>query len=116
MRCVRRATDQPSSDYAPDAFGFTDVTGQVTGTVINANTVTITGIGPLPVGVSVSGGGSPQIRINNAGSWVTSGSISNGQTLQLRLTSSATPETMLSATVTVGTAFDQWDVTTAIDP
>ena len=116
VRCVRRATDQPSSDYAPDAFGFIDVTGQVTGTLINANTVTITGIGPLPVGVSVSGGGSPQIRING-GSWVTSGSISNGQTLQLRLTSSAAPETMLSATVTVGTAFDQWDVTTQLpDP
>lgn len=43
---------------------------------------------------------------------MTSGTITNGQTLAVRLTSSASNITMLSATVDVGGVTDQWDVTT----
>ena len=78
--------------------------------LIESNIVTITGI-TGSVSVSISGQGSPQFRIAG-GSWVTSGTITNGQTLQLRLTSNAANSTTNSATVTAGTASDQWDVTT----
>lgn len=102
------------ADIVPDAFSFTDRTEAATNTQILSNTITIVGLGGS-TGVSVSGGGNPQISISG-GAWVTSGSISNGQTLQVRLTSAAADETTLSATVSVGGVSDQWDVTTAAPP
>lgn len=108
-------TSTASQDNTPDSLVLTDVIGQALSTQISSNTVTIAGIGPGPVSVSVTGGGSPQISING-GSWVTSGTINNGETLQARLTSSASLNSKLSATVTVGTLSDQWDVTTMSDP
>lgn len=106
------ATTTQVQDNTPNAFAFTDVTGQQLAAVITSNTLTITGIGPAPVSVSVTGAGSPQISING-GAWGTSGSISNGQTLAVRLTSAATSNTARTATVTVGTVSDTWSVTTA---
>lgn len=99
-------------DTTPDAFNFTpNVTNAALNTLTTAaNTVTISGINS-PASVSVSGGGSPQVRING-GSWVTSGTISNGETLQLRLTSSGSYNTGLTATVNVGGVTDNWSVTT----
>lgn len=106
------ATTTQVQDNTPNAFAFTDVTGQQLAAVITSNTLTITGIGPAPVSVSVTGAGSPQISING-GAWGTSGSISNGQTLAVRLTSAGTSNTARTATVTVGTVSDTWSVTTA---
>lgn len=106
------ATTTQVQDNTPSAFAFTDVTGQQLAAVITSNALTISGIGPAPVSVSVSGAGSPQISING-GAWATSGSISSGQTLRVRLTSAATSNTARTATVTVGTASDTWSVTTA---
>ncbi|MGD9537147.1 MAG: hypothetical protein AB7P52_05260 [Alphaproteobacteria bacterium] len=103
-----------AQDTTPDAFSFTDQTDVALSTLTTSNTVNITGI-TGSVSVSISGNGSPQFRIAG-GSWVTSGTITNGQTLQLRLTSNASGNTMNSATVTVGSANDQWDVTTVQPP
>lgn len=100
-----------NADTTPDAFSFTDQSGVATSTLIESNTINITGI-DTATNVSISGDGSPEFRIAG-GSWTTSGTITNGQTLQLRLTSNAANSTTNSATVTVGTVNDQWDVTTA---
>ena len=101
-----------SQDTTPDAFSFTDQTGVATSTLTTSNSLTITGISAsASVNVSVSGQGSPQVKING-GAWTTSGTIQNNQSLQVRLTSAATDSTKYSATVTVGTVSDQWDVTT----
>ena len=97
-------------DTAPDAYTFTDLTGQALSTLIASNSVTIGGINS-GASVSVTGTGSPQISING-GAWVTSGTITNGQTLQVRLTSSASFSTALTATVDVGGVTDTWSVTT----
>ena len=94
----------------PAPFSFIDQTGVASGAVITSNAVTITGIGAA-VAVSISGNGTPEFRIAG-GAWVTNGSITDGQTLELRLTSSGAHSTIHSATVTVGTLSDQWDVTT----
>lgn len=102
--------DVTTQDKTPAGLTFTDVTGQALNSVITSNSATITGItGSVPV--SVSGDGSPEVRING-GSWVSSGTITNGQSLEVRLTSSGSNSTMRSATVTVGSGSDQWDVTT----
>jgi hypothetical protein len=100
-----------SQDTSPDAFNFTDKTGIALNTLTTSNSVNITGI-TGSVNVSVSGTGSPQLRVNG-GSW-TAGptTITNGQSLEVRLTSSSSPNTMRSATVTVGSGSNQWDVTT----
>jgi hypothetical protein len=106
--------DVTTNDNAPTAFNFTDQTGVAQSTLTTSNSLTISGI-TGSVAVSVSGAGSPQIRING-GSWVTSGTITSGQSLEVRLTSNASYSTMNSATVTVGSGSDQWDVTTLAPP
>lgn len=107
---VTNQWDVTTQDKTPAGLTFTDVTGQALNTVITSNSATITGI-TGSVAVSVSGDGSPEVRING-GSWVGSGTITNGQSLEVRLTSSGSNSTMRSATVTVGSGSDQWDVTT----
>lgn len=99
-----------AEDTTPDAFSFTDQTGVELSTLTTSNSIAISGINSS-ASVSVSGQGSPQVRING-GSWVTSGSITNGQTLEVRLTSSASFVTAHTATVTVGGVNDVWSVTT----
>lgn len=98
------------TDSTPNAFTFTDVTGQALSTLITSNTITISGL-TTGASVSVSGSGSPKISING-GAWVTSGTITNGQSLRVQLTSSASFSTALSATVDVGGVTDSWSVTT----
>lgn len=101
-------TQQTACDTTPNAFIFTDVTGANTATLIASNNVTISGINTA---TPVSATGGAQFRING-GSWVTTGNITNGQTLEVRLTSSASFSTAVSSTVTVGTVSDSWSITT----
>lgn len=99
-----------AADTTPNAFTFTDVTGATQSTLVTSNPVTISGINTTTP-VSVTGTGA-QISING-GAWGTSGNITNGQTLEVRLTSSASFNTAMTATVTVGGVNDTWSVTTA---
>jgi len=108
VRCVRRDL---TPDTTPTAFNFTDQTGVAVSTLTTSNSLTISGINTATA-VSITGDGSPQFRING-GAWGTSGNILDGQSLELRLISNAAGSTMNSATVTVGTVSEQWDVTTA---
>lgn len=113
MRCTSGIWTNTTSnpDTTPDPFSFLDQTGVATSSLITSNSVTIMGI-DASTPVSVSGDGSPEIRISG-GSWATNGNIENGQTLEVRLTSNAASTTMNSASVDVGGVTDQWDVTTA---
>jgi len=97
-------------DLTPDAFNFTDLTLQEHNTLVTSNTITISGINSNPT-VSVSGVGAPEIRING-GAWTTSGTITNGQTLQVRLTTANASATTRSATVDINGVSDVWNVTT----
>jgi hypothetical protein len=99
-----------SSDTTPNSFSFTDVTNQELNTLITSNSISITGIN-APTAVSVSGNGSPQVSINGGG-WTTSGSISSGQTIRVRLTSANIGSTQYVATVNIGGEVDIWRVTT----
>jgi len=98
-----------AADTTPNAFTFTDVTNAEPSTLTTSNTITITGINTTTP-VSVTGTGA-QISING-GAWGTSGNITNGQTLAVRLTSSASFATAMTATVNVGGVTDNWSVTT----
>lgn len=101
-----------SQDTTPNAFSFTNLTNQAVSTTILSNVVTVGGFdGPLSV--SVSGQGSPQIQIAG-GSWAASGSISPGQTLRVRLTTSSSSNTAHGASVSLGTFSTNWTATTII--
>src|SRR6056300_789887 len=101
-------TEGEPADTTPDAFDFTDQSNLSLSTLTYSNNVTISGINQS---VSVSATNGAQFSING-GSYVTSGSISNGQTLRVRLTSSGSYNTVVSTTVTVGGTSDVWSITT----
>ena len=107
-----------TNDNAPGAFAFTDQTGVALSTLTSSDIVQITGI-TGSVATSISGTGSPEYQVCSDATcstviqaW-TSGAatIQNNQYIQLELTSNASFSTMNSATMTVGTGSDQWDVT-----
>jgi hypothetical protein len=99
-------------DVTPNSFSFTDLTGQELSTLVTSNSVTVNGFdGPLAV--TVSGQGSPQIRIG-AGSWTTAGDIDPGQSLAVRLTSASDHDAERSASITVGTFSTTWKVRTKL--
>src|SRR6056300_728329 len=101
-------TEGEPADTTPNAFDFTNQTNLNLSTLTYSNNVTISGINQA---VSVSATNGAQFSING-GSYVTSGSISNGQTLRVRLTTSGSYSTSVSTTVTVGGTSDVWSITT----
>lgn len=111
---TRQTCSVQSPDSTPNSFNFSNQSGVSRSTLIYSSTLTITGIN-VPTSVSISGSGSPRFSING-GSYVTSGTITNGQTLRLRLTSSSSYSSTFSATVNVGGVTDSWSVTTSSAP
>jgi hypothetical protein len=95
-------------DETPNAFSFTPVTNAELSTSYSSNVVTITGI-TGSVAISITGG---EYRINGGTYTATAGTITNGQTVQVRRTSSASYETLVAATLTVGTVSGAYNITT----
>lgn len=102
------------SDSTPDSFSFSDQTGVYPNTSITSNAVTVSGFN-VTLPVSVSGQGNPQVSING-GSWTTSGNINSGGTIQVRLTSAGSWLTTRSATISVGNTGTTWSVQTKQAP
>lgn len=96
------------SDTTPNAFTFTDVTGAALSTVYTSNAITVAGINAAAV-ISVTGG---EYRINS-GAWVTSsGTVNNGDSVQVRRTSSGSVSTAVTVVLTIGGVSDTYSVTT----
>ncbi|QDZ07457.1 hypothetical protein FPZ24_08165 [Sphingomonas panacisoli] len=91
-------------------FTFTDVTNATQSTVYTSNTITISGLGVGNTNAySVSGG----TVSKNGGSFTSSsGTVVDGDTLAVRVTSSASLATAVNVTLTVGTYADTYTVTT----
>jgi len=99
----------PVTDTTPDAFTFTDVTNAAPSTLTESNAITVSGINAASA-ISVSGG---EYQISG-GSWVTAaGTVTNGQTVKVRLTSSSAASTTSNVTLTIGGVSDTFSVTTA---
>lgn len=100
---------------SPSGLSFTNLTGQSLSTSVNTlsnpATITFSGCSGGGLSVSVSGAATAQISINGGG-WVTSGAITSGQTLNVRMTTSGSASTVLTATVTVGGSSTNWTTTT----
>jgi hypothetical protein len=98
------------SDGTPDAFAFTDQSGVASGAVVQSNAITVSGI-DTAAAISVSGG---QYRIGDGSYTAAAGTVTNGQTVTVRVTAGAGGETV-SATLTIGGVSDTFSATTAGD-
>ncbi|MEP7156889.1 MAG: hypothetical protein ABI905_14010 [Betaproteobacteria bacterium] len=108
-----RINSNRAVDYAftyPVAFKFPMVTGAAQGAVITSATGTIAGIN-VPIPISVIGG---EYSIDGAPFTAVAGTISVDQTVRVRLTSAATPNTVATATLTLGTLEIPFKVGTAL--
>lgn len=96
-------------DATPDAFSFTDVSGATLSTVYTSNTITVSGINQT-VAISITGGA---YSVNGGAYTSSSGTVVNGDTVAVRVTSSASNSTTVGATLTVGGVSDTYSVLTA---
>ncbi len=97
-----------AADTTPNAFSFTAQTNVVRSTAIVSNAVTIGGI-TVPTAISVSGG---SYSVNGTAYTTAAGTVSNGDTVKLKLTSSSTYASLVKATLTVGGVAGVFNVTT----
>jgi hypothetical protein len=104
------------TDATPNAFSFTDVTSQALSSVITSDTITVAGISAAAA-VSLSGTGASKEWRKNGGAWGSgAGTVVNGDTVQLRQTSSGSNNTATTVICTIGGVSDTWSVTTlAVD-
>ena len=96
---------------APDPFSFTDQAGVATGTPTTSNEITVSGIeGTLAI--DVTGG---FYSVNGGAFGSAAGTIGNGSTVRVRVTSAPEVDTARNARLTIGDAFDVFTVTTGPD-
>lgn len=101
------------SDTTPDQFAFTDQTDVAVSATITSAAITVTGI-DAAAAITVTGG---TYDINGSGTFVsTEGTVSNGDTVRARHTSSASYVTATNTTVTIGGVSDIFTSTTRVEP
>jgi hypothetical protein len=97
-------------DTTPNAFSFTDQTDVAINTAITSNTITVSGINSAAA-ISISGG---SYSVNGGGYTSASGSVNNGDTVRVKVTSSGSGSTTTSAMLTIGGVSDGCSVTTGV--
>lgn len=100
------------ASVVPDSFGFTAQSNVTRDTSVTSNTVTISGIG-VAVPISIVGG---EYNIDGGAFTNIAGTVSAGQSVSMRLTSSSAFSTPVTATLTIGGVSAQFAVTTASEP
>lgn len=102
------------ADTTPDPFSFTAQTGVALSTVITSTTITVAGINS-PAPISVTGGA---YSINGGAFTTAAGTVTNGQTVAVQHTSSASNSTVTTTTLTIGgvsASFTSTTVAAAVD-
>ncbi len=108
--CSAEWSTTAAGDTTPDAFAFTDLTGQPLGTEIVSDAVEITGIDAAAV-LTLSGDPSCTWTVDGVGGG-TEGSVENGQEVRLTVTTEGLYSDQFSCEVTIGGVSDIWYVTT----
>lgn len=98
----------PAQDTTPAAFTFTDQTGVALSSTITSAAITVSGINSAAT-ITSSGG---TFDINSSGTFISSGTVNNGDTVRARVTSSASNSTAANCVVTIGGVSDTFTVTT----
>ncbi|MDO6719433.1 hypothetical protein Q4575_08480 [Psychrosphaera sp. 1_MG-2023] len=99
-------------DTTPDAFVFPAVVAAEPATTVSSSVVTVTGL-TASAAISITGG---EYAISGGALTSTAGEISNGQTVNIQLTSSELFATTSSATLTIGGVSATFQVTTKAAP
>lgn len=102
--------EQPpaSGDTTPDAFTFDSQSTKTLSTLIESNTITISGIDQV-ASISVTGG---EYRINDGNYTAASGTTTVDDTITLRVLTSGDVEQTTAATLTIGGISGEFEVTT----
>ena len=85
-------------DTTPAAFSFTAQTDVALNTVLTSNAITVSGINS-PAAISITGG---SYSINGGAFTAVAGTVTNGQTVAVQHTSSASNNTITTTTLTIG--------------
>ena len=108
-------TTESQVDTAPNQFTFTDQTGLNLNEPATSAALTITGINSAAA-ISISGDASATYRVGGTGSFTNAaGTINNGETVEVQITTAGTLDTAVSATVTIGGVSDDFVARTATD-
>jgi hypothetical protein len=105
-------TRAEDADTTPDAFSFTPASGLALSTLSTSNAITVAGIN-APADISIVGG---EYSINGGAYTSAAGSVTVGQQVTVRLTSSASYSTPATATLTIGGVSGSYTVTTQAEP
>ena len=97
-----------AADTTPDSFSFTDQTGVSTSSTITSATVPVNGIN-ASITCNATGG---TIDVNSSGSFASSQSVSNTNTIRARHTSSASNSTAVNTVVDCNGVSDTFTSTT----
>ena len=104
-----------AEDVTPDAFSFAAQTGVTPDTLVLSNVITVTGINSA-ARVDISGESTVNEYSIAGGAWSSAtGSVSNGQTVQVRQRSAATPGVRRRLWLGIGTYVTAFDVTSGAD-
>lgn len=107
------ARSEAADDTTPNQFAFTDQSGVALSSTITSAAITVTGI-TAAAAITVSGG---TYDINASGTFVsTEGTVSNGDTVRARHTSSASYLTATDTVVTIGGVPGTFTSTTRAEP
>ncbi len=99
------------NDGTPDAFSFVDQSEVALDTLIESNTITVSGINTT-VSIGVSGG---EYSVNGGAYTSAVGTVEDGDSITVRLLSSADFHTTTEALLTVGGVSDTFSITTVAD-
>ncbi|MEO7762015.1 MAG: hypothetical protein ABIS68_08915 [Casimicrobiaceae bacterium] len=102
----------PPADSTPDPFSFTPVTGVALSAPITSGAITVTGIN-VAAPISVAGG---SYSVNGTGYVSVAGTVNQGASVTVRLTSSATNSTQTCAALAIGGLVAQFCATTLAPP
>jgi len=100
----------PPSDSTPDGFIFTDQVDIEFDTLVESDSITISGI-DIASTISITGG---EYSVDGGTFVTTDGSVNNGQSITVQQTSSSTSKTVTDVVLTVGGVSDTFSVTTIL--
>ena len=100
-----------AADTTPDAFAFVDQANSALSTLTESAAITVAGIDAASA-ISVAGG---EYQINGGAWTAVAGTVTNGQTVKVRHTTSGGNSTASNTTLTIGGVSDVFTTTTVAD-
>ncbi len=104
-----------AADTQPDPFSFTNPSARQPSEEFTTPSFTVSGIN-APTSISVSGQGSPQYNIGGGSFTTSSGTVTNGQSIQFKMFASGSYDGQVTGTLNIGGVASSLTLTTIADP